>query len=159
MHDSIELWLEEEQIGIGFLKSGRPALFKYRYHNREGKEWSANYPLADGNVWGRTYDNLDQHPLARILSDAVGVSLQGKPGYALMARIPFEEIKLVGGIAGRKGKDILPMTGAPGEVIRIGIAFDSISHWGREQDYKVYWPYGLMFSDPTRNVPFVLGEQ
>ena len=88
----------------------------------------------------------------------MGASLDGKPGYAVMARIPFEEIKLVGGIAGRGGKDILPMTGAAGEVLRIGVAFDGVSHWGREQDFKVHWPSGLMFSDPTRNVPFVLGR-
>ncbi len=42
--------------------------------------------------------------------------------------------------------------------MRIGVAFDGVSHWGREQDFKVYWPCGLMFSDPTRNVPFVLGD-
>jgi len=158
MYDSIEIWLEQEQIGVGFLKNGRPALFKYRYHNREGKEWSANYALPDKNVWGRKYDSLSVHPLGRRLSEAVGVSFEATKGYALMARIPFEEIKLVGGIADRKGKDILPMTGAPGEIVRIGIAFDGISYWGREQDFKVYWPIGLMFSDPTRNVPFVLGE-
>jgi hypothetical protein len=156
--DSIELWLEEEQIGIGFLKNGKPALFKYRYHNREGKEWAANYLLPDGNVWGRRYDNLDTHPLGRQLAAAAGSSFEGKPGYALMAKIPFEEIKLVGGIAGRKGKDILPLTGAPGEILRIGVAFDGISYWGREQDFKVYWPIGLMFSDPTRNTPFELGK-
>jgi hypothetical protein len=73
-----------------------------------------------------------------------------------MAKIPFEEIKLVGGIAGRKGKDILPMTGQAGEIVRIGVAFGGINAWEREQDFKVYWPIGLMFSDPTRNVPFVL---
>jgi len=43
-------------------------------------------------------------------------------------------------------------------ILRIGVAFDGISCWGREQDYKVYWPIGLMFSDPTRNVPFALGQ-
>jgi hypothetical protein len=158
MHDSVELWLEEEQIGIGFLKNGKPALFKYRYHNREGKEWSANYALPDGNVWGQKYGSLDSHPLGRQLAEAVGVSFEGKSGYALMAKIPFEEIKLVGGIAARSGKDILPTTGSAGEIIRIGVAFDHINCWGREQDYKVYWPYGLMFSDPTRNVPFVFGQ-
>ena len=158
MHDSVELWLEEEQVGIGFLKNGKPALFKYRYHNREGKQWSANYALPAENVWGKKYGALAAHPLGRRLSEAVGVSFEATKGYALMAKIPFAEIKLVGGIAGRKGKDILPMTGAPGEIVRIGIAFDGISYWGREQDFKVHWPIGLMFSDPTRNVPFVLGE-
>jgi hypothetical protein len=50
---------------------------------------------------------------------------------------------------------------APAELmqsLRIGVAIDCISYWGREQDYKVYWPCGLRFSDPTRNVPFALGE-
>jgi hypothetical protein len=158
MNDGVELWVEEEQIGIGFVKDGRPAVFKYRYHNREGKEWAAGYALAAENVWGRKYDDLSAHPLARQLGVAVGASLEGKPGYALMAKVPFDEIKLVGGIAGRGGKDILPTTGKAGEIIRVGVAFDGVSAWGREQDYKVYWPSGLMFSDPTRNVPFAFGE-
>lgn len=156
MFDSVELWIEEEQIGLGLLRSGKPALFKYRYHNREGREWAANYALPDANVWGKSYPDLAQHPLGRQLGAAVGVPLEGKPGYALMAKIPFEEIKLVGGIAGRGGKQILPTTGAAGEVLRVGVAFDGINYWGREQDFKVYWPIGLMFSDPTRNVPFAL---
>ncbi len=154
--DSVELWLEEEQIGIGFTRDGQPSLFKYRYHNREGKEWAANYAMPQGQVWGQTYASLATHPLGRQLASATGVSFEGKPGYALMARIPFDEIKLVGGIAGRLGGQIQPMTGAAGETIRIGVAFDGINAWGREQDFKVYWPIGLMFSDPTRNVPFVL---
>ena len=49
------------------------------------------------------------------------------------------------------------MTGKPGEVLRIGIAFGNISAWGREQDFKVNWPATLMFADPTRSMPFVLG--
>ena len=39
--DSVELWMEEEQFGLGMTKDGRSALFKYRHHNREGKEWDA----------------------------------------------------------------------------------------------------------------------
>jgi hypothetical protein len=158
MQDSVELWLEEEQIGIGLTTNGAAALFKYRFHNREGREWSANYALSASNVWGRTYTSLAGHPLGRQLSEAVGVSFEGKPGYVLMARIPFVEIKLVGGIAGRGGQTVLPMTGQPGEVLRIGVAFNGVTAWGREQDFKVYWPTGLMFSDPTRNIPFVLME-
>ena len=50
--DSVELWAEEEQIGLGFVTSGKPALFKYRFHNREGKEWSADYALPDDGIWG-----------------------------------------------------------------------------------------------------------
>jgi hypothetical protein len=157
MVDSVELWLEEEQIGLGLLSSGKPALFKYRYHNREGREWAANYPLAQENVWGATLDSLAAHPLGRQLGEAAGVSFEGKPGYALMAKIPFAEVKLVGGVPGREGKAILPLTGAAGEILRVGVAFDGINRWGREQDFKVYWPIGLMFSDPTRNVPFVFG--
>jgi hypothetical protein len=156
--DSIELWIEEEQFGLGFLKDGTPCLYKYRYHDRAGREWAANYPLPAGNIWGQKLADVATHPLGRALGAALGAALDGKPGYALMAKIPCEEIKLVGGIAGRQGGKILPMTGAPGEILRVGIAFDGITAWGREQDYKVYWPIGLMFSDPTTNVPFVLGE-
>jgi len=156
--DSIELWIEEEQLGLGFNSAGTPKLFKYRYHNREGREWAANYALPDANIWGAQLDNVGVHPLGQLLGSTLGTPLDGKPGYALMAKIPMEEIKLVGGIAGRKGGEILPMTGAAGETLRIGIAFDGVTAWGREQDFKVYWPTGLMFSDPTTNVPVVLGE-
>jgi hypothetical protein len=158
MYDSVELWLEEEQIGLGFVKDGTTAIFKYRYHDRAGKEWSANYSLAQENVWGAKLNNLSSHPLGRRLATITGVSFEGKSGYALMGRIPFEEVKLVGGIAGRGGKEVIDTTGKPGEVVRIGVAFGGISAWGREQDYKVNWPSALMFSDPTRSVPFALGK-
>jgi len=155
-YDSVELWAEEEQIGMGFVKSGKPTLFKYRFHNREGKQWSANYSPPNGEIWGVKLTDLASHPLGRQLATFTGVPLAGRTGYAVMARIPFEEIKLVGGIAGRKGDEILPLTGAPGEVLRLGVAFGGIFAWGREQDYKVNWPSTLMYSDPTRSMPFVL---
>ena len=158
MFDSVELWMEEEQFGLGMLKDGTPAIFKYRYHNLKGAEWSANYPLPRENVWATRYDDLSQHPLAAQLAAATGASFKDRKGYAVMGRIPFEEVKLVGGIAGRGGKDILNMTGQPGETVRIGIAFDGITAWGREQDFKVYWPGAVMFSDPTRSTPFALGK-
>jgi len=154
-YDGIELWLEEEQFGLGFNDQGQPRLYKYRYHNREGKEWAANYPMPKENIWGVKLESVQSHPLGRILASVAGRSLEGKPGYALMARIPFEEIKLVGGIAGRSGGQILPLEGKAGDVMRVGVAFDGIAAWGRSQDFKVYWPIGLMFSDPTTNVPFV----
>jgi len=157
-YDSIELWIEEEQFGIGFNGQLQPRLFKYRYHNKAGAEWAAMYPMPNECIWGAILANVADHPLGQLLSAAVGTSLDGKPGYTLMAKIPIEEIKLVGGIAGRKGGEVLSMTGKPGEIIRIGIAFDGMSAWGRSQDFKVYWPSGLMFSDPTTNVPAVLGE-
>jgi hypothetical protein len=156
--DSVELWAEEEQIGLGFVTSGKPALFKYRFHNREGKEWSANYALPDDGIWGVKLADLAAHPLGRQLAGFTGVSLAGRTGYALMARIPFEEIKLVGGIAGRKGGEISSLTGSPGEILRLGVAFGGISAWGREQDFKVNWPAALMYSDPTRSMPFVFGQ-
>jgi hypothetical protein len=156
--DSVELWVEEEQIGLGFVKSGQPALFKYRFHDRQGKEWSANYAMPDGAIWGQRLTDLASHRLGRQLAGFTGVSMAGRAGYALMARIPFAEIKLVGGIAGRKGGEILPMTGAAGEILRLGVAFGGISAWGREQDFKVNWPATLMYSDPTRSMPFVLGR-
>ena len=158
MVDSIELWVEEEQFGLGFVKSGRPALHKYRFHSREGKPYAPGYALPQASVWGKRLPSIAGHPLSRHLARATGASFEGRRGCALMAKIPFEDIKLVGGIAGRKGGEIRDMSGSAGETVRIGVAFDGVSYWGREQDFKVYWPCGLMFSDPTRNVPFVLGD-
>jgi len=157
MFDGIELWLEEEQFGLGFTADGKAALFKYRFHDRKGTQWKAGYGLGPQNVWGRKYDDLSTHPLGRQLATIVGTSLRGRPGYVLMGRIPMIEVKLVGGIAGRGGKQILDMTGKAGEVLRVGVAISGISAWGREQDFKVQWPASMMFSDPTRSTPFVLG--
>ena len=56
------------------------------------------------------------------------------------------------------GQEILNISGKAGEVLRVGIAFDGVTTAGHEQDFKVYWPSGLMFSDPTTLTPFVLGE-
>jgi hypothetical protein len=156
--DGIEFWVEEEQFGFGFVGNRKPAMFKYRYHNKAGAEWAANYAMADGNVWGKVLPDVGAHPLGEYLGSVLGAPLAGKPGYALMGRLPFEEIKLVGGIAGRKGGEILPATGAPGEVIRMGVAISGMSAWGRSQDYKVYWPLGLMFSDPTSLTAFEFGR-
>ncbi|GAG51219.1 unnamed protein product, partial [marine sediment metagenome] len=147
------------QFGLGLLKDGTPALFKYRYHDLEGKEWAANYPLPRANVWGERIADIGAHPLARHLATATGASFsaaagQRRSGYAVMGKIPFEEVKLVGG-GDVKRTGITDTTGRPGEIVRIGVAFDGISSWGREQDFKVYWPTGVMFSDPTRSYPFV----
>ena len=158
MYDCVELWLEEEQFTLGMTTNGSPAMFKHRHHNREGKAWSADYPLPRENIWAAKLDDLAAHPLGRHLGAVTGVSFRGKPGYAVMAKIPFIEVRLVGGIAGRKGADILPTTGAPGEVLRVGVAISCINAWGNEQDYKVNWPASLMFSDPTRSCPFAFGE-
>lgn len=155
--DSIELWLEEEQFGLGLLKGGSAALHKYRHHDLAGTEWKANYALPRENMWGRTISDLSGHPLGEKLSSLTGVSFSGKPGYALMARIPFAEVKLVGGIAGREG-GVVSMRGTPGEVIRVSVSLDGLSTWGRYQDYQVTWPSGSMFSDPTRSYPMLLGE-
>ncbi len=75
-----------------------------------------------------------------------------------MGKIPFPQVKLVGGIAGRAGGKISEMTGNAGEVVRIGVNFAGNTAWGRSQDYKVGWPSGLMFSDPMRSAVFVLGK-
>lgn len=160
--DSIELWMEEEQFGLGFLKNGRPALYKYRYHNRAGAEWSAGYSLPDSDIWGVKLSDVSSHPLGKQLETATGTSLAGHGGYALMARISFDEVKLVGGlpeVPERRGTIILPTTGKAGEVVRVGVAFDGLMAWGREQDFKVYWPSNVMFSDPTRSTPFVIGDR
>ena len=58
----------------------------------------------------------------------------------------------------RASKDIVDMTGKPGEIIRIGVSFGGICEAGREQDFKVNWPSTMMFSDPTRSTPFVFGQ-
>jgi hypothetical protein len=156
--DGVEFWVEEEQFGLGLLAGGKPALFKYRYHNRAGAEWSAGYKLDDANVWGKMIPDAGAHPLGRYLGNVLGTSLDGKSAYVLMGRIPLEEIKLVGGIAGRKGGEVRPTTAGPGELIRLGVAISGMSAWGRAQDYKVYWPLGLMFSDPTSLTPFAFGQ-
>ena len=42
--DSVELWIEEEQFGLGFTKDGAPNLFKYRFHDlraRSGRPTTA----------------------------------------------------------------------------------------------------------------------
>ena len=135
--DGVEFWVEEEQFGLGLLAGGKPALFKYRYHNRAGAEWSAGYKLDDANVWGKMIPDAGAHPLGRYLGNVLGTSLDGKSAYVLMGRIPLEEIKLVGGIAGRKGGEIHPTTAGPGELIRMGVAISGMSAWGRAQDYKV----------------------
>jgi len=135
--DGVEFWVEEEQFGLGLLAGGKPALFKYRYHNRAGAEWSAGYKLDDANVWGKMIPDAGAHPLGRYLGNVLGTSLDGKSAYVLMGRIPLEEIKLVGGIAGRKGGEIRATTAGPGELIRLGVAISGMSAWGRAQDYKV----------------------
>lgn len=161
MFDGVELWLEEEQFGLALTRDGTPHLFKFRFHNRAGKQWSANYGLPRADVWAKTFDDLSVLPLGRQLATITGVSFKSRKGYAVMGRIPFAEVKLVGGIGGsrgRKGTEILNMTGKPGEIVRVGVAFGGISAWGREQDFKVNWPASLMFSDPTRSTAFVLGK-
>jgi hypothetical protein len=156
--DAVELWLEEEQFVLGLTATGTPMVFKNRYHDRGGKEWSANYPLPRENAWAVRLDDLSLHPLGRQLAAITGVSVQGKKGYAVMGKIPFAEVKLVGGIAGRGGKDILDMTGRPGETIRVALYLSNITAWGHSQDFKVQWPSAAMFSDPTRSAAFVLGK-
>lgn len=158
MFDGVELWLEEEQIGLGMTKDGTPQAFKYRHHSIDGKPFNANYGLPRDYVWAAQIPDLARHPLGAQLATITGVSFEGKPGYGVMAKIPMQHVKLTGGIAGRDGQKILDMTGQPGEVLRIGVAFGGISAFGREQDFKVNWPSTLMFSDPTRSTPFVLGE-
>ncbi|MCL2700761.1 MAG: DUF1565 domain-containing protein [Phycisphaerae bacterium] len=154
----VELWLEQDQFGLSMTKDEQPHLFKYRYHNREGHEWAANYELEQANVYAVKLSDVGGHPLGKQLGDIVGVSLKGRKGYMAMGKIPMEEVKLVGGIAGRGGQQILNMTGKGGEVLRIAVAFGGNMTWGRSQDYKVAWPNSMMFSDPTRSSPFVLKE-
>jgi hypothetical protein len=156
--DSVELWLEQDQFGLGLTKDASAHLFKYRFHDRQGKPYAANYPLAAENVWGRKLEDVSAHPLGRQLAEIIGAPLDGRKGYVVMGRIPMEEVKLVGGVPGRGGADILNMSGKGGELIRVAVAFSGNVAWGHSQDYKVAWPAGMMFSDPTRSSPFVLGE-
>lgn len=154
--DSLEIWIEEEQFGLGILKDGRPALFKYRHHNRQGKEWAANYALPSENVWGAVIPDVSRHPLGRDLSRLSATSLNQRAGYALSARIPYSEIRLSRRTSSNPATAKPAMRGTAGETIRLGIAIDGVEAWGREQDFKIYWPAGLMFSDPTRNMVCVL---
>jgi len=158
MYDGLELWLEEEQFGLAFTKDGTPVMHKFRHHDKAGKEWSANYALPRENIWAMKIANLDDNPLGRQLAGITGASFVGKPGWAVCGKIPLEEIKLVGGAPGREPAQVTPMTGQPGELLRIGIALGAVSAPGREQDFKVNWPAGLMFSDPTRSGNFVMGK-
>jgi len=158
MFDGIELWLEEEQFGLSFTRDNTPVLHKFRHHDKAGKEWSANYLLPRENIWASRIDNLDEHPLARQLAGITGTSFVGKPGWAVCGKIPLDEIKLVGGAPGRVATQITNMTGQAGELMRVGVALGAVSAPGREQDYKVNWPAGLMFSDPTRSANFILGK-
>jgi len=155
--DSVELWIEEEQFGLAFTKDGTPNIFKYRFHDLKGTQWAANYGLPRENIWAAKLEDLSSHPLGRQLADITGVSFKNKRGYAVMGRMPFPEVKLVGGVPGRGGADILDLKG-DGEIIRIGVAFGGTAAWGHSQDFKVSWPSSLMFSDPTRSAPFVMGK-
>jgi len=139
-------------------QDGTPQAFKYRHHSVEGKPFAANYGFPRDHVWAAKIADLARHPLGAQLATITGVSFQGKPGYGVMAKIPMQHVKLTGGIAGRSGQVISDMSGQAGEVLRIGVAFGGISAFGREQDFKVNWPSTLMFSDPTRSTPFVLGK-
>ncbi len=79
-YDSVELWIEEEQFGLGLTRDGSANLFKYRHHNLEGREWAAGYPLAKENVWAAKTDDLSSNPLGRQLADITGVSFKNKKG-------------------------------------------------------------------------------
>ena len=157
MYDSIEFWAEMDQFGLGFTKDGTPQLFKYRFYDDAGKPYSPSHSIARENVWGAKLDDLSSHPLGRQLAEITGVSFRNKKGYAVMGRIPFIEIKLVGGIAGRGGNDVLNIKG-DGDILRLGVDFDGVTAMGHGQDFKIAWPASLMFGDPSRSVPFVLGK-
>ena len=149
--DGVEFWAEEEQFGLGFTRDGTPQLYKYRFHDRAGIGYAKSYSLPRDNVWGASaWTILSLHPLGRQLAEITGVSMKGKRGYAVMGKIPFEDIKLVGGIAGRNGSDILDLAGGGDTAVRLGVDFDGILSWGHAQDFKVAWPISLMFGDPTR---------
>ena len=159
--DSIELWVEEEQFGLGILADGSPSIFKYRYHNLEGVEWAAGYGLPNENVWGTALTDVGTHPLGKRLETIIGTSLSGKSGFVVCGKIPFKEVFLVGGlpdVEGRQGKALLPTTGEAGEIVRISTSLNNVSMLGRTQDYMIDWPAGKMFSDPTRSFPFVFTD-
>ena len=157
MYDSIEFWAELDQFGLGFTRDGSPQLFKYRFYDDAGKPYSPSHSIAKENVWGAKLDDLASHPLGRQLAEITGVSFKNKRGYAVMGRIPFIEIKLVGGIAGRGGNDVLNLK-SEGDIVRLGVDFDGVTAMGHAQDFKIAWPASLMFGDPSRSVPFVLGK-
>jgi len=159
--DSIELWIEEEQFGLGILSDGSPAIFKYRFHNITGAEWSAGYGLPDENVWGTALTDVSSHPLGQRLETIIGTSLSGKSGFAVCGKIPFKEVYLVGGLPGvseRQGKALIKTTGVAGEIVRICASLNNVSMLGRVQDYMIDWPAGKMFSDPTRSYPFAFTD-
>src|SRR6185369_3886387 len=103
--DGIELWLEEEQFGIAFTKDGKPTVHKFRFHDRAGNQWKANYALPAENVSAKKLESVADNPVGARLATVTGADFNGKSGYAAMVKIPFEEVKLVGGIAGRQSKE------------------------------------------------------
>ena len=82
---------------------------------------------------------------------------RGGEGGEPLGAVPHD-VRPRGPAGGRGGKDTLPTTDAPGEVLRVGVSLSCLSTWGHEQDYKINWPASLMFSDPTRSCPFAFGE-
>ncbi|MBA3846706.1 MAG: hypothetical protein H0X45_08685, partial [Planctomycetes bacterium] len=157
LYDSIELWFEEEQFGVGFTKDGKPMLNKYRFHNRAGEEYQMNLALPRDDVAGALLSDVGAHPLGAHLTSITGTSFARRPGYVLMARIAYPDVKLAPGIAGRSAK-VTDVTGAAGEILRLGVTIDGVTAWGTTQDFKVSWPGGMMFSDPNSLYPMALGR-
>ena len=100
-YDGIELWLEEEQFGLGFNDRGSRGSSNIAITTARGG-MARPITRCPTTIWGVSWRALAEHPFGTAAGLAVGASLEGKPGYVLMAKIPFEEINLVGGIVGRK---------------------------------------------------------
>jgi hypothetical protein len=99
-----------------------------------------------------------EHSLGRDLGEYLGVTLRGRKGYAVMVRVPMDEVRLVGGIAGRTGDQALPMTGNAGEVLRIGVNFSGIVAWGREQQPQRGQNYLVVHAPLTHSVGWAGGK-
>ena len=113
MFDSFELWLEEEQFGLGLLKDGTPGLFKYRFTTKPGSEWKVISAAAGECLGARSSTTSPPIRWPSGLAEITGISFQGKSGFAVMAKIPYEEIKLVGGDGSAAARALNPLTGAP----------------------------------------------
>ncbi len=153
-YDGIEFFLEQEQFTMGVLKDGTPDLHKHRQHNRDKTNYAGRYQMPAEDVWATPLDDLGAHPLGQTLAAMTGISMTGKKGYAVMAKIPFAEIKLVGGVGHPEG--ITDMTGAPGEVVRAIVSQACVFTWGSYQDAKISWPPSQCFFDANRSIPLEL---
>lgn len=146
--DGVQLSLERELFALSLMNGGGKGLAKELGHNADGTLGTEARYLPDETVWGRKLDDLSSHPLGRSLANMTGSDYRGKAGYALMARIPFEEVKLLADAA-RPDDKPASMTGKPGERLRIAFGLNCVFARGHSRDATVRWPSGHDLDRPS----------